>query len=69
MFFKAWAANECYATNISSGTKANHFIYNALSITQARPWIFLTNIKALMTPKELKNIYVKTVWKLCGISA
>ena len=55
MFFKAWAATECHATNVSSRTKANHFNYNALSITQACPWMFLTNIKALMTPKNWKT--------------
>jgi dTDP-4-amino-4,6-dideoxygalactose transaminase len=55
MFFKAWAANERYATNISSGTTANHFIYNALSITQACPRIILTNIKALTTPMNWKT--------------
>jgi hypothetical protein len=50
MFFKGQAANEHYATKVSCGTTANHFIYNALSITQACPWINLTNIKALTTP-------------------
>jgi hypothetical protein len=55
MFFKVWAANELYTNNVSSGTRANHLIYNALSITQAHPWIFSTNIKALMTQKNWKT--------------
>ena len=55
MFFKAWAANELYASNVSSGTRANHLIYNALSITLASPWIFSTNIKAVWPQRIEKH--------------